>query len=609
MATSIEIIEPTIEDTELEKARIRERALTEARNFLETEAPILGKLTGLDANFSIGDGWATDLETGDFTIDPSFFVERDYTPEAAVYATLHELWAHVRDVQRHPKLAAEAVEFIRKGKAASIFDNIFSDIHGNKLMHAALPQMAEVASDLYRTKLFPDEKDGELIDYATAHPMHLQFVYAIMRQEMIPGSETPVRPEVQEAIDSLRDYRGQGDLIKMLTSPDSKMDRLEQFQYRNSIIYPIFKRLLEQDKKERKQNPGKGQPGKNGEPGQSSSGEPQGPTNPFAEDYKNYDDNIHPEPFTDEEHEKIEKIIRKNVEGKKPDGKDAVEKALDEELRKETGYGLKEHRKYKNEVIKNRTSITEMRDVFKTIISERVSLKRKISRRAYTEGVILDPDRLAQTVIDMKAGNNYPEAYKQYESTKGRAELVGSTDYFFVFDTSLSMDGECAEIAAGSSLIMLEGLTAVMRDVDDTEQQTGLDLEFQIRTSLYTFGNVSECIKPLADGLTDKERLDVFSKVSNPNGGYTNDHLALNAIAKIPTEPDRRRIVIVVTDGQSSYPQESIAAVRRLESQGAQVFGIGIGTEAGQFKNRQMITNPADLPAALKELIEKTTVA
>ena len=239
-------------------------AIVKANEFLAHEIPYLGRLTGLDVDFQIGQNWATDPKTGNFTIDPSFFVERDYTPDHAVYATLHELWAHVRDIKRDPRLAARDMRFSQKGEAEQLFTNILSDIHGNKLMHHVLPAMKDTAADLYDTKLFPlNEEDGTPVDY-TALPLHVQLMYKMIRDEMIQGSDTPVRPEVEEALAGLRNYKDSGDVIKYLTDPNSKLPGVDRFEQQLAVIYPIYRKLLEQSKQEQeafKGNPGESDQG------------------------------------------------------------------------------------------------------------------------------------------------------------------------------------------------------------------------------------------------------------------------------------------------------------------------------------------------------------
>lgn len=606
-----------------EEQASRAEAIVKANEFLSHEIPYLGRLTGLDVDFQIGESWATDLKTGNFTIDPSFFVEREYTPDHAVYATLHELWAHVRDIKRDPRLAAREIRFSQKGKAEQLFMNILSDIHGNKLMHHVLPAMKDTAANLYDTKLFPlVGKDGVPVDYSV-EPLHIQFMYKMIRDEMIPDSDTPVRPEVEEALASLRNYKDSGDVIKYLTDPNSKLPGVDRFEQQLAVIYPLYRQLLEQSKQEDEAS--KGGSGKSdsqsdesqsdqssqegGQPSdeqQSGSGKSD---DPFSKAYEDYFENKHPEPFSEEEQSKLNETLREAIKKQADQDKPINPKSeLDKQLRQETGFGLDVHSHYKAEVAKNLDAINRMRDVFRSVINERVSLRRGLSRRPYTEGAILDPDRLAQTIIDTKSGVHQPEAFKRYESKRGRTETVGNTDYIFVFDRSDSMSGENAQAAASSAIIMLEGLAVVERDVKEAEAEYNLNLDLDIRTALYLFNDEATCLKALGGGLSDHERLGAQHEIVATSGG-TADYLALEEIVKIPKDADRQRIIIVVSDGESNDPAQATAAIRRLREQGALIYGIGIGSDAATDLYKpyaQRIDTPASLPDVLESFIKET---
>ena len=132
--------------------------------------------------------------------------------------------------------------------------------------------------------------------------------------------------------------------------------------------------------------------------------------------------------------------------------------------------------------------ISEMRTVFQSVLNEVVATRRGLSRQSHQDGDILDPNRLAQTVVDIKSSVT-PEAFQRYEAVRGRTELNCKTDYFFVFDCSGSMGGEPARAAASCAVIMLEGLAGMERDIRQLEEQQSIDLsDLSIRTSLYTFG-------------------------------------------------------------------------------------------------------------------------
>lgn len=614
-----------------------------ASEFLRDEVPVLLRLAGAGSiRVEIGQEWATNIATGNFTIDPNFFAEKGYSPDHCVFATLHELLAHSVDVVKDPVFAQQQIRFNRSApdateqQARAIFGSIMTDILGNKKICQLMgSKMKEVQVDIYETRLSPTERDGEPVDYHQ-YPKHLQFLYKIIRQEMIPGSETTVDETVDTAIDRLRqqkftDKHGQElDLIQFLTAPNKDLPSTKRFDYWLATIWPEYKELFEADKAEFNEKQQSGQnSGEQSDQDSDASGSDQpqesqtsgdqsqnsNSDNPFQNDYADYFENKHPEPFSHDEHEKIEDYTNKAADEsrKKERTPEQIEaerqRKANNEYYRQTGHSLREKSDYDAEVNKWHRQIEEMREVFRSILSEVVAKRRGLSRASYEDGDVLDPNRLAQTITDVKSGI-VPQAYQRYELIRGRTELIGKTDYIFVCDCSGSMQGEKSQAAATSALIMLEALAGMERDVRKLEEDLGVDLsEFDIKTALYTFGDESTCLKPLGNKITDKQRLDTHSEILATNGGGTADFLALEDIAALPRDRERQRIVIVVSDGESNNKNRAASAVKSLRQQGCQVFGIAIGSTAAEelyAPNSRLITDPSQLPEVLQKFIEST---
>lgn len=613
--------------------------LSQAEAFLRDVAPHLGRLFGMDLNIQIGDKWATDMEASSnvVTADPRFFIEKGYTPDMTSYATLHEVAAHLREKVTEPKLTERIIGFAKQGEPQAIFHNIFADVAGNNLIHAALPRMKGVATQLYKEKLFAET------DY-TQIPRHLQFLYKVIRQEMVPDSKTTVLPEVDEAIAGLRNYQGQGDLIKYSTavakSAREAMGGAERFSIWTKIIYPVYEGLIEQDRQDpnrqsqggegqgggENQQPSQGQQDKQNQSGDKSESQQQGGESSQQSDnerfgtyYEDYRQNRHPEPMSEEEHDKLHQHAKENAQSPaKPNAPRSAqsehERMLDKKVRDETGHSLQEQRRYDAEIVKWQSAIAEMRDVYQHVINERVAQKRGLSRRTFTEGAVLDPDRLVQTVIDVRNNVEEPEAFKDYETKKGETQAIGKTDYIFMFDVSGSMRGEKAVNAASSAVIGLEGLAALQRDVEEAEAAHKIDLELDIRTAIYIFGDEATCVKPLSTKVTPKERLDTYAAVANPNGSSTRDFLALEEIEGWSSEPDRRKILIAISDGGSNdgYQDTSARARRaidRLRGEGWFVYGISIGSDKAEHLYRptaRRVDDPDKLPKTIHSFIEAT---
>jgi uncharacterized protein with von Willebrand factor type A (vWA) domain len=284
---------------------------------------------------------------------------------------------------------------------------------------------------------------------------------------------------------------------------------------------------------------------------------------------------------------------------------------LEEQTRQESGgHSLADRRRYQKEIEKWQEQIAQMRDVFKTVITERVAQRRGLSRRPQPEGAILDPDRIAQTVADIKSGVEHPDAFRAYESQRRNTEMPGKTDYVFLVDISGSMSSYGrSEAAAASIVIALEGLAAMQRDIETAQSLHNIELDLDIRTAIYSFGDGFNQLKALSNNLNLKERLDTHQAISNPNDGSTQDYLALQEIQRLEVNKERRQIVVVITDGQSDNTQAATKAIDALRASGWFVYGISIGTEDAvtlYAPTSQRIDDPAILPKTIKRFIEET---
>lgn len=612
-------------------------AIDAARGFIETEAPHLTRLFNIDGlDIEVGDDWKTLAYTDGsvkMTVDPSFFIEQGYEPEWAVYGTLHEVVAHVREALWEPLLTKKVGEFAGQGEPQSIFHNILSDIAGNKAIHARLPRMAGVAEDVYRRRQMPDdpppmEDPLEQYERYRDRPRHLQFLYKMIREEMMPGCHTVVLDEVDQALARLRDYQGSGqDAIKYSTDvakPDgSPTTPEERFGLWLTVIYPEFEALLEmdrQDPKFQKEDDDMGRPSDKGqgEQGNPQDGKPQNQGeadgDQFKEHYDDYRQNRHPEPLSKEAHEALHEAAEKVAKAKR-DAPSPTQK-LDQRIQEETGgHRLFEQRTYNQELIRYRDQVEAMRELFfRRVISPQITIRRRLGKTLQQEGAILDPNHLAETIAETKSGTEEPAAFLDYEHRRASGDTIGNTDYFLVIDRSSSMaedGGKKAQAAGSCTMIFLEGLAGIQHDIEEAEAEHGIELGMSVSSSVVAFGDGATVLKPLSDKLETKERLDSYQAAREPLQEGTADYLALEAIANMPREDEgRRRIIVVLTDGESNDAEKAGKVVRKLRaSENTYIYAISIGSDeaVALYKpDAQRCDDPAKLPETLGKLLEET---
>jgi hypothetical protein len=216
-------------------------------------------------------------------------------------------------------------------------------------------------------------------------------------------------------------------------------------------------------------------------------------------------------------------------------------------------------------------------------------------------------------VTDIKSGVQEPAAFLDYTERKRSTETTGNADYYFVVDASSSMaegDGDKAKAAAATSMIFLEGLSAMQADVEREEMESGVSLDLMIRSAVYVFGANTGCLKPLSPSLDAKQRMDTYAAVSRPAGG-TPDFVALQAIADEHREDaNRKRVIIVTSDGGSDNKEEATNVLNRLRAQpNTFIFGISIGSDAAVelYKpHSQRVDDPRRLPDTMQRLITET---
>ncbi|MBP9826859.1 VWA domain-containing protein [Candidatus Saccharibacteria bacterium] len=571
------------------------------------ESDVLCRILGIyGVSFRLGAGFSTNMETGAITLDAKDYLDPTVPDEWNEQGVLHELAAHLRTIITEPAAARSEREFSKKGTAYHFFQNIVTDIRGNNLIMERLPRYRQITSELYEQHLF---QQGDM----TARSRHVQLMSAIIAQEMSPGREIIVSPEVQTAIDTLRDWEGSGfDVIKHITraskSLTEEMTAFETMELAKHFILPIYERLLEQDKAEKEQQQASG----------GDSGEGTGFESEYGEildaQHKghSHDQDIPDEAKKKDAPDKIADMaekIKATAKSRKPK---SPEEKLKESIEKETGRSIYEYQAYMARFERYRREIEDMMDFFKQIVTERSSRVRRLSKPR-TEGAILDPTTLAQTYTDIRAGVMQPPAYQDYEYKNREREVSGKFDIYVALDASGSMlESGFSQVAADAALIIMEGLDGYMQAIREEEQTEGIDLDLDARTAMYLFGSEAECVKSLSTQLDRKERLDLYHGAMKDHGS-TGDYLALQQIlqqVRASNDEKRHRIIFFIADGGSDSPSELLSVVTALKAEGCIMIPIGLSGKAESLRDifgsdTKMIEEIEQLPEYLVTTLEE----
>lgn len=527
------------------------------KTFIENVAPTLGRLFGIPhLRIEVGDGWATRLAPGDnlVTVDPSRFINQGFSPESTDYSMLHEIAAHLKPKINEPHMTQVRLDFFKLGAPQALFLNILEDVAGNNLVHAVFPRMEKVAEEHYAETLFPGN------DYSN-YPLHVQFLYKIIKQEMVPGSNPIVSDEVDKTLNYLRDYNGI-DIIKYSTSvaktSKEELSFEERFEIWLDIIYPEFEKFLEEDE---------------------DNFSPED-TGKCTCDYENSHTN-----YTLDDTETI-------VTDQKKAGSLGP---LDSESEYEKG----DIYQYNEEISKFQDIIKKLRDTFLKIVKPKKISKKKNRRK--NEGIILDPDSSSANYINSK--NDDQPLMIDIDKKDVERKLPKDSDYVIIIDTSASMSIDGGLKKAASTLVLfLESLHSIQRY---SSKMGGP----KIRTQVITYASSPNCTKPISENITNEERLDSYFSVLNSDGGGSEDYFALEMLLNQSDNYIDNKTIFMVTDGESSNMSRSRKAIEKLRETGWKVYGVIINSQAAEIvfgHDFVAIKSPDELAEAMAKLLNES---
>lgn len=628
--------------------------------FLDKEAEILAAY-GLRGDITLersNKGWAFDFENKRLLYDPNFFVERGYSLKETLFATTHELMAHYGELLRDPEFVLrEAKRYSQTRPHLHILYNIFEDVLGNRRIVSEMPFLEETRTTLYREKMFPQT------DY-TDQSSHVQFVYGFIREAMVPGESAKLDPEAREALEQLRAFgKDKTDVLDLVTTPT--IDPRDRFRIMRSVVEPIYEKLYKRDLEQEKQKHKEGKGGESKEqegPGQEGQPQPQGRAGEkkekkrkwpwqkkeegkkegsggepkekqkggksadrkaveeaikkFKKEYEAYE-NTHPEPLSPKEEEKIKETLKEIAVQR--GGLPSLDRSILEQWAKEHGVSPEDVIGYRNEYQEIAPLIKELREVFKKIISRRLKERMRFSPQLEKEGEEIEEGSLAEAYVESKAGGEV-RAFRDVERKKREEVGYGMLDMTLANDLSGSMEGTKLVMDRKSKLLFMESLADFQKEIEEAEFENGVSLGLEIRTETRAFGDFGDAeLKKLGPRLDEKERISVWKKLHQAGGG-TPDYLSLEEVLKsINTDYEkelrdkkRRKVVVVLSDGESQDSSRVQRALKDLRDKGVIVFALGM-TESGQAvkdtysPDAEVITDINKLPEAVQKIILKHT--
>ncbi len=532
-------------------------------------------------------GWYIDLENVRVNADPTFFIERGYEESEALFATFHEA-EHFRDMAQDPDAYRVLFERINAQTdvapsypaALGRLYNCLDDVLVNKAVMARWKAGVEAKNALY-PKLFPSAALEVHPETGMSTPRHRQFMYALLRGAMLPDEELTLDEDVREAIDRVNTLgEGTGTLLDHLTGVDfngrSLRGATERFVLIQSRIESAFRELYARDLEDRTAQPPSDEGGDTGSgggdqaPGRSdetgTTAESHEPADPFGDDPFG---GAVPDPvdFKDVLDE-LNKLRAALKEKRKQDFKDAM------------GVEKGDYEAYMRDYRQVDRYIERLADIFEDVIARRKTMRRRL-RRSSKDGPLLDHRKAAIAVAEIQAGNSEPRVMLDYEPYETIDNVPSGIQFSLLCDGSGSMkEGEEGKVREQEqrkiAVLVMEAFAEFRRRIEE-KKRAGDDLQLDVETEVRIFSDTDSVAKPMSDALTHVDRVAMRKKLmALPHEG-TNEVSSLknmqleqctgDVVARLQ-QGDLKKIVLILTDGESQNEGELRQEVRALEALG-----------------------------------------
>lgn len=233
--------------------------------------------------------------------------------------------------------------------------------------------------------------------------------------------------------------------------------------------------------------------------------------------------------------------------------------------------------------------LEELRNLFFRIIAKRFKIAQAPKYPVEEGDELVDP---AQLVADVKSGNIKPEVWEDTEIREKKGDRFGEVEITIVGDRSSSMvegDGQKA-IEQRKAIVAMMEILKEFAEICESER-TNVDKFLDVKSEIYSFAQSMEDktpLKKMSAELGEAERINIFKKFQSLPGGTTDfdcleaifDNLDEDTKRKIKTG-ELKKIVIVLSDGESNDPAKVKIQLKNLHDVGVVVIGLGM-TKSGE---------------------------
>lgn len=593
--------------------------------------------------FKLSDKFFIDLERGEVNLAVQWFAERGFSHGQILWATLHEL-EHFRDMADDPKgvmgnfdsmraqvkktalmilekwqrqFSASDPEFINtldkhlpidpqepdKGTMNAIeqaafqihhtFYSVFDDAYVNNGVARRAPryepgtQGGDEVYALYHDKFFPKTDYTEL-------PRHLQFLYKLLREEMVPDETVQICDDVAAALERVIAFQGKEymakEIVEHFIMPRGNRDTRagERYFVLQKTLEPIWSELLRTDLDEwYPLKPLQRPPQRKGKPELGEDSQQGG--NPFDSDYQDFED-ANPDQFSPEN---VRDWINKTEYDKKKqeaaqaakkteENKTAAEKAKNAQERIDEVWCEKhdvnpEVLKRFREIEAGVTPYLEgLSKLWQRIIFGSMRKMERETAGYFRTGTELDIAEVIRKWPEIQKGD--PAEVEVMRKTVSKERLIQCPELIrvrLVGDMSGSMKTEKIHVLQQCFVLLLSSIREFETYLNLTRSQTRTKLE--VDTEGWIFGDNAKKVKKLRSesGIEDEqvEIVKIFEHLKSAMGNTYDDKALKRIFEEIqPEERDRiaeekiMEMVFEITDGGSSDAAAARKAVDDLES-------------------------------------------